>query len=56
MSNEKSPLLDRVKLYRKHLNEEVQEMRTRGGTMAMKHGHRVRLLDEVIEYIEQTEK
>lgn len=51
----KEQILKDLKTFRDNLEKEAQEARKHGGTMGMKLGNRVRVLQNAIEYIESHE-
>lgn len=55
MSEIKEQVLDDLKLLRDHMEFEAQEARKGGGTMAMKLGGRVKIIQNAIDYIESYE-
>lgn len=52
----KEKLLKDLKLLRDNLEREAQEARKHGGTMAMKIGSRVTILQNAINYIESVKE
>lgn len=52
----KEQILKDLKTFRDNLEKEAQEARKHGGTMAMKLGGRVQIIQEAIDYIESYER
>ena len=52
----KEQVLNDLKLLRDNLEKEAQEARQHGGTMAMKIGGRVKIIQNAIDYIESYER